>query len=97
MQPWQLDYSQPLGILDTPKSSRPSLPTTPETGASEFLSPASSHSSLTPTMQKISIGRGHGRPHKQLVEPIYEGYPADGTKEEKAKVVEDESHGAMVL
>ena len=59
MQPWQLDYNQPPGILDTPKSSRPSLPTTPETGASEFLSPASSHSSLTPTMQKISLGRGH--------------------------------------
>ena len=85
MQPWQLDYNQPPGILDTPKSSRPSLLTTPETGASEFASPASSHSSLTPTMQKISIGRGCGRPHKQLVEPTYEGYPADGTKEEKAR------------
>ena len=80
MQPQQLDYNQPPGILDTPKSSRPSLPTTPETGASEFMSPASSHSSLTPTMQKISIGRGHGRPHKQLIEPTY-----DSTKEEKAR------------
>ena len=84
MQRQQLDYNQPPGILDTPKSSRPSLPTTPETGASEFAGPASSHSSLTPTMQKISIGRGHGRPCKQLVEPTYEG-PADGTKEEKAR------------
>ena len=26
-----------------------------------------------------------GRPHKQLAEPTYEGYPADGTKEEKAR------------
>ena len=85
MQPWQLDYNQPPDILDTPKSSRPSLPTTPETGGSEFPSPVSSHSSLTPTMQKIALGRGRGRPRKQLTEPTYEGYPADGTKEEKAK------------
>ena len=85
MQPWKLDYNQPPGILDTPKSSRPSVPTTPETGASEFLSPASSHSSLTPTTQKISLGRGCGRPCKQLMEPTYEGYPADSMKEKKAR------------
>ena len=83
MQPQQLDYTQPPGILDTPKSSRPSIQTTPVTGASEFQSPASSHSSLTPTMQKISLRRGHGRPRKQLMEPTYEGYPADGMKKKK--------------
>ena len=85
MQPQQLDYNQPPGILDMPKSSRPSLPTTPETPASDLPSPASSHSSLTPGLQKISLGRGCGRPCKQLIKPSYEGYPADGTKEEKAK------------
>ena len=35
-------------------------------------------------MQKISLRRGCGRPCKQLMEPTYEGYPADGMKEEKA-------------
>ena len=31
------------------------------------------------------MGRGHGRLEKQLIEPSYESYPAEGTKEEKAK------------
>ena len=36
-------------------------------------------------MQNISLARGWGRPCKQLTEPSYKGYPADGSKEEKQK------------
>ena len=68
-----------------PKSSRTLLPTTPSTPVRDFPSLASSHSSLTPSLQNISLGKGCGRPQKQLIEPSYEGYPAEGTKEEKAK------------
>ena len=57
----------------------------PSAPVSDFPSPASSHSSLTPNLQNISLGRGCGRPCKQLIKPIYEGYLADGTKEEKAR------------
>ena len=73
LQPWQLDYNQPPGILDTPESSRGSVPTTPST------------LSVTPSLQNISSDRGHGGPRKQLTEPSYEGYPAHSAKEEKAK------------
>ena len=34
-------------------------------------------------MQSMSLGRGRGRPRKDLVEPSLDGYPADGTEEEK--------------
>ena len=95
MQPWQLDYNEPPGILETPKSSRVSLPTTPATPLSDVPSPTSFHSSLSPSMQTISLRRGHDRPHKQLIEPSYKGCPADGTKEEKARWLKIKSYGAM--
>ena len=85
MQPWQLDYNQPPDVLDVPKSSRVLVPMTPSTPVSDFPSPASYHSSLTPSLQNISLGRGCGKPRKQLIKPTYEGYLADGTKEEKAR------------
>ena len=34
-------------------------------------------------MQSMPLHRGRGRPHKQLEEPNYDGYPVDGTEEEK--------------
>ena len=34
-------------------------------------------------MESMSLGRGRGRPQKQLVEPSYDGYPVDGSEEEK--------------
>ena len=36
-------------------------------------------------MQSMTIGRGKGRPRKQLVEPSLEGYPADESEEEKKR------------
>ena len=48
-------------------------------------SPGSSQSSLTPGMESMSLGRGRGRPRKQLVEPSYDGYPVDGSEEEKKR------------
>ena len=36
-------------------------------------------------MQSMPLRRGRGRPHKQLAEPNYDGYPVDGTGEEKQR------------
>ena len=33
----------------------------------------------------MSIGRGKGRPRKQLVAPTLDGFPIDGTEDEKQK------------
>ena len=45
-------------------------------------SPGSSQSSLTLGMESMSLGRGRGRPRKQLTDPSYDGYPVDGSEEE---------------
>ena len=82
LEPFQLQYQ---AIPDTPKSSKtsvPGTPTTPVTPPSSVISPASS-SSLTPGMQSMNIGRGRGRPRKQLIEPSMEGFPEHGTGDEK--------------
>ena len=82
LEPFQLQYQ---AIPDTPKSSKtsvPGTPTTPVTPPSSVISPASS-SSLTPGMQSMNIGRGRGRPWKQLIEPSMEGFPENGTSDEK--------------
>ena len=57
----------------------PGTPVTPDVN-----SPTSSQSSLTPSIQSMSLGRGRGRPNKWLDEPSY-GYPVDGTEEEKTR------------
>ena len=57
------------------------MPVTPQAAV---ISPASS-SSLTPTMQSMNLGRGRGRPGKELVEPSMEGFPEHGMGEEKQK------------
>ena len=54
-------------------------------------SPASSQSSLTPSMQSMSLGRGRGRPRKQLEELSYDGYPVNWTEEEKKKMVKQKA------
>ena len=91
LEPFQLQYQ---AIPDTPKSSKtsvPGTPTTPITSPSSVISPASS-SSLTSGMQSMNIGRGRGRPQKQLIEPSMEGFPEHGTGDEhrwlKMKVTE---------
>ena len=81
LEPCQLQFQ---AIPETLKSSEihvPGTPTTPVTPPST-ISPASSLS-LTPDMQSMNIGRGRGRPWKQLIEPSMEGFPEHGTSEEK--------------
>ena len=81
LEPCQLQLP---AIPETLKSSKihvPWTPTTPVTPPSA-ISPASS-SPLTPDMQSMNIGRGRGRPWKQLIEPSMEGFPEHGTSEEK--------------
>ena len=36
-------------------------------------------------MQSMNLGRGRGRPHKELVEPSMEGFPEDDTADKKQK------------
>ena len=36
-------------------------------------------------MESMSLGRGRGRHWKQLIEPSYDGYPVDGSEEEKKR------------
>ena len=82
LEPFQLQYQ---AIPDTPKSSKtsvPGTPTMPVAPPSSAISPASS-SSLTPGMQSMNIGRGRGRPQKQLIEPSMEDFPEHGTGDEK--------------
>ena len=80
LQPRQLSY--PTGVPETPKSSRSSLPSSPATP--DFNpSPTSLQSSLTPSLQSLSLGRGRGRPRKQLIKP--EGFPVDGTEVDKQR------------
>ena len=55
-------------------------------GDDYYTSLSSSQSStLTLTLHSMSLRRGRGRPRKELVEPSLNGYPADGTEEEKKR------------
>ena len=85
MTPRQLHYT--ASMAETPKSSKSSIYSLPGTPGSPDMmdSPLSCESSLTPSMQSMSLGRGRGRPRKQLQEPSYEGYPVNGSEEEKKR------------
>ena len=70
-------------MLGTPKSSKSSFSLLPTPVSPDVFDSPSSHSSITPTMQSMPLCRGRGQPCKQLEEPNYDGYPVDGTEEEK--------------
>ena len=77
-----MTVNQILPVPETPKSSWSSLPSSPATP--DFNpSPTSLQSSLTPSLQSLSLGRGRGRPRKQLMEPTLEGFPVYGTEVKK--------------
>ena len=82
LQPCHLQYPAIPDTLKSSKTSVPGTPTIPVTPPSSVISPASS-SSLTPSMQSMNIGRGTGRPRKELIDPNMEGFPEHGTGDEK--------------
>ena len=73
MTPVTPDISQSPSIAPSPAWSP----------ATSDISSTSSQSSLTPSFDKMALGRGRGRPHKTLKPPTYDDYPMDGTKAEQ--------------
>ena len=51
--------------------------------ATSNISPASSQSSLTPSFDRLALGRGRGHPCKKLQPPTYDDYPMEGTKKSR--------------
>ena len=89
-------HLQPKSLFTTSKSSssrNTSNAGTPQAPFVEILdiesisSEHTSGTSCTPDMSKLSIGRGRGRPHKQLVKPNYDDFPIEGTDEEQKKYI----------
>ena len=87
-------HFQPKSLFTTPQSKKASAAGSPNTPASivevsdiETLSVSSDHSSVTPELGKLSLGRGHGRPRKELIKPTFEDFPIDGTDEEQKRYV----------
>ena len=99
LQPKGLDFDTPLSssrkggsrrILRMPDSlSAPAMPLTPSYSEiiSDVDSISSESTSVTPDMNKLTLGRGRGRPRKQLVKPTMDDFPLDGTDEEQRKYI----------
>ena len=88
-------HLQPKSLFTTPQSSTGgSVTGTPQTPGSNLeisdidsLSVSSDHSSVTPDMSKLCLGRGRGRPRKQLVKPTFEDFPLDASEEDQKKYI----------
>ena len=96
-------HLQPKGLdFNTPKSSKghhagsltatPSTPATPLQSSDrmsdvESISSENTNSSVTPDMQKLSLGKPRGRPRKQLVEPNMDDFPYGASEEEQRKYI----------
>ena len=65
-----------LQPLDTPVSAPTSSILDVELLISESMS-------VTPDMGKLTLGRGRGKPRKQLVRPAMEDFPLDASEEEQ--------------
>ena len=53
----------------------------------ESLDSVETSSTITPEFSKLKLGKGRGRPRKQLVQPTIDDFPNDGTEEEKSKYI----------
>ena len=51
-----------------------------------------SSTGTTPEFSKMSLGRGRGRPRKNLVVPSTDDFPYDGTPEEKRQILEEKKY-----
>ena len=68
----------------------PETPSTVDMSDVDTLSVSSeqtSASSVTPDMSKLTLGRGHGRPRKQLVKPTFDDFPIDGSEQEQKRYI----------
>ena len=67
----------------------PATPSTPRTPASRMSDVESieSNTTATPDMEKMTLGRGRGRPRKIQQPPNMEDFPVDGTDQEKTKYI----------
>ena len=84
--PRQLSYPSGVGDTpETPESATVSLASSLSTPGYDPNPTSFLQSSLTPSLQSMSIGRGKGRPRKQLVAPTLDGFPIDSTEDEKQK------------
>ena len=61
----------------------PSMPNTSRFSGIESLDATS----MTPDLAKLNIGRGQGRPRKEIVKPTMEDCPLDGTEDEQKKYI----------
>ena len=82
----QLSYPSGVdGLPETPKSVTVPIASSQSTPGYNPSPTSSLQSSLTPSLQSMSIGRGKGRPRKQLVAPTLDGFLIGGTEDDKQK------------
>ena len=67
----------------TPTLDRDPLMPMSSTGCSPLLSTSSS--TLTPNLDKLKLGHGRGRPHKELTPVDYSDFPSNTLKKEQEK------------
>ena len=88
----------PKSLFMTPRSltRQGSAAITPETPSNvemldvdslSVLSEQASVSSMTPDMSKLTLGRGCGRPCKQLVKPTFDDFPIEGSEQEQKRYI----------
>ena len=92
LQPKGLKFSTPTSTgrrTRKTKSITPQTPQTPETSQSssdrisDVQSLSSNDTTCTPQMDKLSLGKGRGRPRKEVKPPTMDDFPYDGTEEER--------------
>ena len=69
----------------------PPTPQTPQTPSSSVMSDVdsleSNETGTTPDFTNLKLGRGRGRPRKELTVPTLDDFPYDGTDEEKKRYI----------
>ena len=99
LQPNRLDFSTPRSGAQKTRSkigtpltlATPSTPDTARISNIESLDASSeagsSISSMTPDLARLNLGRGRGRPRKEMTKPTMEDFPLDGSEEEQKKYI----------